>query len=57
MKLQEDCWLLQAAAGWRELNSKLKSLCQFKGEGDMSGMELTDIDSSINYDNKLPELS
>ena len=47
---------LLAAAGWRELNSKLKSLCQFKGEGEMSRMELTGIDSSINDDNKLPEL-
>ena len=41
---------------WRELNSKFQSLCQFKGEGEMARMELTDIDSSINDDNKLLEL-
>ena len=40
----------------RELNPKLKSLCHFKGEGEMSRMELTGIDSSINDDDKLPEL-
>ena len=39
-----------------ELHSKLKSLCHFKGEGEMSWLELTDIDGSINDDNKLVEL-
>ena len=53
MKLQEDCWLTERL---RDLNSKLKSLCQLKGEGEMSRMELTGTDSSTNDDNKLPEL-